>query len=232
MLRIFEFYRLLSKKRDLINQASKKVLGLDFTSDLILGFYLLVTVIIVVCYNGGLLTLNELISAFILWFSAVVVLVYTKETYDMKGNSDRTLKEMRKQSEYERMPFFRIQWTDLNGEVIQIINEGKGIALDLAFKPIKFSDSDLKSEFTFKSRPAVASKGVSVVSLDELWDGYTGFFNRKSGDNLKHYLFQCLARGFKVTANYNDIVGGKYQAVFQADTNYNDKFRIIEQRRI
>ncbi len=97
---MFNRYRELREKRDNLNQILKREIGLDFTSTLILIFFVFGTVVIFAGYFVGLIKTNDFISAFILWFTAVVILDYTKETHDLKANSDRTLKEIRKQNEH------------------------------------------------------------------------------------------------------------------------------------
>lgn len=101
---LFSRYRDLRKKRDEANKFLKKEIGLDFTSTLILLFYFFGTFILIYCYLfTSLIKLSDFISAFVLWFTAIVVLDYTKETHDLKVNSDRTLREIKQQrQQFER----------------------------------------------------------------------------------------------------------------------------------
>jgi hypothetical protein len=227
---VLRFYRFLSKKRDNANKFLKKEIGIDFTSISMLLFFAFGVIVLIFCLYINLIKLNEFISAFILWFTAIVVLDYTKETHDLKENSVRQIHEIRKQNDYEMRPYLRLQWVGNSNSILQIVNDGKGIALDVKFSPIIFYDQREKSEFKIKSRPLiVGSHGWSDISRKEIFEGYAGLLDENS--TFYGYLDSKINLGFLVKVTYKDFEEHTYLAVFKSNEEYNDRFEILEQAR-
>jgi len=224
-------YRDQAKKRDNWNKVLKREIGQDFSSVTILIFFIFGIVCISVAYIYSLISVNEFITAFILWFTAVVVLDYTKETHDLKENSVRQIHESRKQYDYEMSPYLRLQWVGSSASIFQIVNDGKGIAVNVEFEPFSFIDDKEKSTFKIKSRPLiVGGHGYSDIGREEIIEGYKGLLGKDS--SFYGYLGSKIDLGFFIQVKYKDFEGHSYIAVFKSNPNYNDKFEIVEQKRI
>lgn len=164
----------------------------------------------------------------LLFVTAVVVFWYTRETFDLKQISTKQLKETRKQTDMQLTPYLRLQWDNgSNRDIYDIVNEGEGLALDVVFEPMRFIDQNIKSTYQIKSRPLIAKSKPTVVTIDEL----NSDDNVVKGTGIKGYLEACIARNHFIKASYKDIEGRKYKVVFQADSTYNDRFKIVEQGR-
>jgi hypothetical protein len=165
----------------------------------------------------------------VLFDTAVIVFWYTRETFDLKQISNKQLKETRKQLDLQLMPYLRLQWNNDRGKfVYDIVNEGEGLAIDVVFNPMKFLDQNISSTYQIKSRPLIAKSKPTTVTTDELNDTS----NMVQGEGIKGYLERKIELGHHIEASYKDVDGRKYRAVFQSDPSYNDRFKIVEQKRI
>ncbi len=164
----------------------------------------------------------------LLFLTAVIVFWYTRETFDLKQISNKQISETRKQADMQLRPYLRLQWNNGDAKnVYDIVNEGEGLALDVAFKPMKFKDQDVPSTYQIKSRPLIAKSKPTTVTVDEL----NSVDNISQGISIKGYLEGCIPRGHLIQATYKDIENRKYEVVFQSDPSYNDQFKIVEQGR-
>lgn len=174
--------------------------------------------------------LLEIATLAVLWITAFVILIYTRQTRDLK-NATLDLKEVtRKQLVETRRslhlsitPFFRLEWsqeslypgTENHGLWhIKIINEGEGIAI--GFK-MSFDNSD-----KLITRSMVGNKKIYLPVTEP---NYKDFGIDKEGPFLEKF---SPNNKYKTTIEYKDISGIKYKQVFLADENENSRFRLIE----
>lgn len=172
----------------------------------------------------------EIATLAVLWITAFVILIYTRQTRDLK-NATVDLKEVtRKQLVETRRslylsvaPFFRLEWnqeslypkTENHGLWhIKIINEGEGIAIN--FK-MTFSNND-KSV----SRSMVGNKKIYLPVTEP---NYIDFGYKNESEFLKVF---SPKNKYKVTIGCKDVSGLKYKQIFVADENENSNFRLIE----
>ena len=70
---------------------------------------------------------NELISTIVLWFTAIIILQYTKETHELKQLTARQL-------QYQQQPILKILVHPHSPEVLRLRNIGKGAALNIELR--------------------------------------------------------------------------------------------------
>jgi hypothetical protein len=165
----------------------------------------------------------------LLFVTGVIVFWYTRETFELKQISNEQLEETREQTDLQIMPYLRLQWNnDRDKYVYDIVNEGEGLAIDVEFASMKFLDQKIESDYKIKSRPLIAKSKPTTVTTDELNDTN----NIVQGVGIKGYLERKIALGHYIEAKYKDVKDRKYKVVFQSDASYNDRFKIVEQKRI
>lgn len=162
----------------------------------------------------------------------MIVFWYTRETFDLKLIQQKELQEVRKQSNFEMRPYLRLQWSNdpmRPRGVFEIINNGRGLAIDVKFD--KFDIKCLKQviRFSIKNRPLVSNMSgsiIDIIELDETKEVIEGA--DLSVDNIKDYIetVGSSVNGFSITVKYRDIENHKYIVIFKFDESYNDKFRI------
>lgn len=168
------------------------------------------------------LSAADKVNSAVLLITAAAIFYYTKETFDLK-------KIQQTQYEYENMPYFKIQWSNNNDEILKIVNAGKGIAIEVTFENIVLKEGPIQTPIIIKRRPAFSAGGVSTVGVEEI--------REKSEKDKKFDL-----RGYvdiKLKSNkfpdihmvYMDLLGTVYDAVFEPDELYNDRFKIKSQKR-
>jgi len=176
------------------------------------------------------ITFAEKMSGVILYGTALIIFWYTRETYDLKQGQRKEFHEVKKQTDYEMRPYLRLQWSTNNDNLFQIVNDGRGIAIDVRFKKLKLYDQNLENIFKFKSRPSIRPNGFSDITLIELWSGaYEGILEQGHA-NIKSYFETWINHGFDITVTYKDIEDRNYTVIFAADKTYNDWFKIKEQK--
>lgn len=160
------------------------------------------SVILSIITNMQVLKLNEAVQAWILWFTAIVLIHYTVETYELK-------KLAQKQNITSVRPYLRLQKEDGNDDTLLLANEGKGVAVNL--KPVYRKDD--------KEIPL-----LTVTAMAAAPNSYTRSFIKKSmGLNLDP------ENDYSVEISYEDIEGRKYKAIFRTNMQLNDKFEIVKQ---
>jgi hypothetical protein len=179
--------------------------------------------------GGGLVWYWSNLNNSLIFVTAILILWYTRETYDLKRISNKQLIETRKQIDLQLRPYLRLQWdSGGNQDVFDVVNEGEGLAIDVTFSLMTFYDQDVKSEYQIMSRPLIAKSKPTIITTDEL----NNPANIVKGVSIKGYLNDKLVDGFTIKVNYFDTENRKYRAIFSADTSYNDRFRIVKQGRI
>jgi len=164
------------------------------------------TVFIFLLMYFNVIDLNGLIQGFILWFTAFAIFRYTKETYWLKKISQ-------KQYITSIRPYLRLQW-ETKGNLV-LVNEGKGVAVDIKFKFVDNNESENSITFNNVSTMSAGGQTRSFVpdSINQ---------NESLNPEKKEY---------KIEANYKDIEGRKYYTVFKTNLKYNDKFEILKQEK-
>lgn len=157
---------------------------------------------------------NELVLSFIYFSTGIIIFWYTRETYDLKVIQEKGLREARKQTDFEMKPYLRLQWSENNNEVFQIVNCGRGLAVDVEFKRFELTINLQTISFYIKKRPLIsAGNGVSSVSVTELVDNIEVI---KGGSldqqNVKKFIFHAakeFGNHYIVCAKYKDIENNK-----------------------
>ncbi len=191
-----------------------------------IGFGLFFTLLLV--SNNILKDINVLfniLTILLLWLTFLGALWAAKESFDLKKSSLT-------QNEYELRPFLRLQWNGSEDSIIELVNDGRGIAYDVIFEEQKFEDGEVTTPLQIKKRPTIRAGGVTKVSYNELIsqnDAISTMFNDR--DMISHLSTKILA-GLTIKCTYFDLVRNKYYAEFVADLDYNDKFRIEKQEKI
>ena len=140
----------------------------------------------------------------ILFATFLALLWYARETKEMR-------KETMKQTDFEMRPYLRLQWLEnnTNNEIFQIVNDGRGVAVNVIFKKFKIGDKFI----SIKNRPVISSKGWSNINLEEF-------------KGNEEYIVQNINKETEIIVNYKDLENHKYKVIFSYDESYNDKFKI------
>jgi hypothetical protein len=163
-----------------------------------------------------------------------------------------SFREARKQSEYERRPFLRLQWKaaqqvmkDLNIPVpedfitrrkssdftdIEIINNGRGLAKSIFIKSICFDEG---GEYTDPENATVSFKRLVVIPAG---GGAQLRFSDQTNEVVRCMLSTPMPNfgnhPFQLEIGYQDVIGDCYEAVFQKAADDADGFRLIKQEKI
>ncbi len=146
-----------------------------------------------------------------------------------------SMREAQRQSAYERTPFLRLQWnraenaitnlgqyvpvvrntaglTDLSKiefSDIEILNEGRGLAIDVYFAPIDIQQADV----WLKTVSVIPSKGRVQAKFEDTVDTSEKFYCRQEQNHI-----------FRIHVTYFDIEKDKYEAIFESDDSESDGF--------
>jgi hypothetical protein len=97
----------LDKKREKFSQWLKNKTTIDFSDWSI--FFLFLLGLFVIFYFGEDVDFSNQISIIVLWFTAIAILQYTKETYWLKQIQNKQIEEVRKNRYLERMPIIKLE---------------------------------------------------------------------------------------------------------------------------
>lgn len=148
--------------------------------------------------------LDTFLQGWILWFTSFVLVRYTKETYWLKNLAQ-------KQNITSIRPYLRLQ--KKTGEnKLQLVNEGKGVAVNL--------QSVYKNNNQDEQLPYITAMAAAPNSVTE------GLTPARLGINFDSDE-DCL-----IEIKYKDIEARNYHAIFKRNSDYNDKFEIMEQKEI
>lgn len=149
-----------------------------------------------------ILEFKDAIQSLILWFTAFVIVRYTKETYYLK-------KLAQKQNITSIRPYLRLQ-KKAGENKLQLVNEGKGIAVNLrsVYKKVDQKVS-LPSITAMAAAPGSFTEGLTPTRLGIDFDSDA----------------DC-----SIEIDHEDIEGRKYYVIFKRNADYNDKFEIVEQK--
>jgi len=157
----------LDKKREKFNQWLKRKTTIDFSDWSVLILFILGLFAIFFLSQGADL-LNR-ISIIVLWFTAIAILQYTKETYWLKQINT-------KQYNFQRMPFVILNYEEEPGKkkVFYLKNVGQGVARNIKIRPI--IHTNLKrvnvDAVTFPPKTVITPNGgytyISPVITDDM----------------------------------------------------------------
>ncbi|MFI5270987.1 MAG: hypothetical protein ACHQT9_03005 [Candidatus Saccharimonadales bacterium] len=187
-------------------------------------------------YADNLLPIDNIpakdeLSSLLLLATAAVVFWYTRETFDLKVITQNAKSIQQSQFDFENRPYLRLQWSRNGDEVLQIVNDGKGLARDVCFEPI---DIEQGVPFAPFRRPVIAAGQYTTISQHELQTGASKTEVNGYADyiyNVKTKLDDKLKAGDfgKLHITYLDLRDQVYDAVFVPDERYNDRFNIESQ---
>lgn len=161
---------------------------------------------------------NDKISASVLWITAVIIFWYSKETYDLKEVTRKSL-------EYERAPFVILNYAK-DTKRFHFKNVGRGIAKNVNMNDIVLPDGP----DCFLAAPK--------KTIIEPSGGYTEFIlqwnspiakEMKNTNNADERLKLLLEKqkSVPITINYEDLTGKRYFTKINY-TNLNDGNEIVE----
>jgi hypothetical protein len=161
---------------------------------------------------------SAVITACLLYLTFVVVIWYSWETRQLKIETRRLRKWAsadheisKKQSITDIRPYLRLQMTNTT-TFLQLVNEGKGVAVNL--EPIYIKGKIRKPLLRIPAMAAAPNSNTINFVPYELARSVN------LDPEIAYYM---------ILVNYEDIEGRKYEAIFQSDKDYNDKFSIISQ---
>ncbi len=152
------------------------------------------------------------VSDFLIFYTLLAILWYTRETMDLKRNSSKELYHLRVEHKTNLRPYLRLQSGGQRGLIL--VNEGKGVAVNL--RPVY--ESGTSGTRDLLKVPAMAAAPNSVTE---------SFVPKGFALNLNPNLVQ-----FTIEIAYNDIEGRNYLAVFKSNPLFNDGFEIIKQEEV
>lgn len=151
------------------------------------------------------------LNDFLIFYTLVVLLWYTRETMDLKRNSNKELDRLRIEHKTNLRPYLRLQKGGNRGLIL--VNEGKGVAVNL--RPTYKGYGTTRE---FLRIPAMAAAPGSVTE---------SFVPRDPDLDLDPSVAQ-----FSIEVSYNDIEKRNYLAVFNSNSLFNDGFEIIKQEEV
>lgn len=158
--------------------------------------------LILIIFISNLIDRTTTLQVWVLWFTAFIILRYTKETYYLK-------KLAQKQNITSIRPYLRLQ--KKTGEnKLQLVNEGKGVTVNLRSVYKKDNQQTQLPHITaMAAAPNSVTEGLTPSSLGIDFDSDE----------------DCL-----IEIEYEDIEGRQYYVIFKRNADYNDKFEIVKQQ--
>lgn len=204
----------LDKKREKLSQWLKRKTTMDFSD---WGVFILFMVgLFPILYFEQNIKFTDKLSTIVLWFTAIVVMQYTKETYWLKQISV-------KQLENEKRPVVSITAEGLWACSFMLKNIGRGCALNIMLEIAQLNEkkeliniSNLAGDFKKEFYNLGAGDDQSTSSFCEIIDDYK---------YIKKENLQIGVRGvFVIIAIYNDIGNKPYYttATFEVRKEEND----------
>ncbi len=185
----------LDKKIGEVNSFLKRKTTLDFCS-----WAIFLLSILLVCVFQQILGNEELkdkVNIYVISFTGIVVLIYTKETHDLKEVNI-------KQYNFQRAPFI-ISNFDKQESFFYLKNVGNGLARNVKMAPI-ISPLDSNKILTFLNKTVVVPDKAGTIVLDNLGKPVTGLV-------LMEFLKAAKSAGLpglKIQINYYDAYNTNY----------------------
>ena len=179
-----------------------------------------------VYYND--ISIGDLITAIVLWFTAIAIMQYTKETHWLTQVQIKQLKQQRAKDDLGAMPFLRIQWGSFeNDNFLILANDGKMIAKNIQLKIVCKKDK----QYSIKTVPVVRGNGAVGIDLEHAKNARgIGGLNENVLNNWKTWKDSTEGVNMIIEAEYEDIYDRPYAVKFQFDKSTKDDFKIISQK--
>ena len=145
---------------------------------------------------------------FLTGITALILLVYTKETYLLR-------KESQKQTYHSFVPYLVIQ--NVKDEGLYMVNLGKGIAKDVIFE---------KQASIDKEQPLV---NIGAIGAGEKKKMYKHSKDREGFWGINYGGYKELPEQFSIS--YEDLQKNKYEATFKNQTEFGS-YIVLKQGRI
>lgn len=155
--------------------------------------------------------LKASLSDLLLFNTLVAILWYSRETMDLKQISNKQIYQLRQDYKTNLRPYLRLQKKEGENK-LQLVNEGKGVAINLR--------SVYKNDKQKVRLPGITAMAAAPNSVTE------GLTPARLGIDFDSDA-DCL-----IEINYNDIEWRNYRATFKRNSDYNDKFEILEQKEV
>lgn len=194
------FLSIRQKIENKANNRVKKATNQDLFDWLLLILWAVVSVLIGISPIYFQIEFKDILTGQLLWFTAFVIVRYTKETYYLK-------KLAQTQNITSIRPYLRLQWQTSDNLIL--VNEGKGVAV--ALKP-RYEANGQIVELLKITAMAAAPNSSTTNFIPE------GFIV----PNPEEVRYQIKIR-------YQDIESRRYVAIFRSSPDNNDKFTIIRQ---
>ncbi len=184
-------------------------------------------------FNFGNISPTDELTALLLIYTGGLVFWNTRENYDLKQISQDEKSIQQKQFDFDNRPYLAIMYSAHLRELIHIFNKGKGLAIDVTIEPFQINEHGVRP----LSIPAIEPGQKAVVRMGPIQksaglDGYSTATGNYSNDLKTHFTGEVEIGAVKLVLRYTDLLGTVYEAVFQADSDYEDSFRITSQKRV
>jgi hypothetical protein len=175
------------------------------------------------------------LASILLVLTAGIVFWNMKETYDLKTVQQKQEATQQKQFEFENRPYLRISWSKY-GEMLQITNQGKGLARDVFVEAVALSKNNPKLVFKPLGRSVIAPGEIVAVSTDEVQRAAALGDTNGYGDyitSLREEMDARLKEGAigKIHLSYIDLSGNKYDAFFKPREDVEGRFIVDSQEK-
>lgn len=151
------------------------------------------------------------LNDYLIFYTLIVVIWYARETMDLKRISNKQIYQLRAEHKTNMRPYLRLQKKEGENRP-QLVNEGKGVAVNLR-SVYKKNDIEIKL-------PGITAMAAAPNSVTEGLTSARLGIDFDSDDD-------CL-----IEINYNDIENRNYRAIFKRNPDFNDKFEIVEQKEV
>lgn len=145
----------LEKKRQKLSRWLKKKTTIDFSDWSVLFLFLLG--LLAIFYLAQEVKISDKISAIILWFTAIAILQYTKETYWLKQAQNKQINEVRKNRYLDKMPMVRL------------------LSMDVEKKPLKPNNGvpgpDIEDEYFYRIIYKNIGEDWAFINDVKMWVG-------------------------------------------------------------
>ncbi len=174
-------------------------------------------------FTGNIAPVDK-ISHFIYFSTLMVVLWYSREAYDLKRINNKILIETRRQIDFEKRPYLKLEW---RGNEIKIINIGRGAArnIELNFVPEKNNEylEEIKKIGCLKIPIISQNGGSTCLNLYNLVSTYT-----INIDNELIVMLHPKSRSdYRAVASYSEIdEEKKHKAIFKPNWKYDGGYYI------
>lgn len=213
----------LDKKREKFNQWLKRKTTIDFSDWGVLVLFLIG--LFAIFYLEKDIEIENKILAIVLWFTAIIILQYTKETYWLKQVQNKQIKEIRKSRYLEKMPMIRLVSWDVKGRDLSLLRKG-GVVLKskeeenyykIVYKNIGEDWAFIKEVSLWVANPI--SSHQKKINIE--YPSYKKTLYKDEEDEIATYRIKIKKDGYF-------LYPSKLEVVFS--DRYNNKFKYIAKK--